>query len=146
MKQFNFFLMLALFVTTIIPATALGATCIPTQANDYCFGQTVDSGLVVCGNPGQPACGFDKLIQQVQVAINFLIFRIAAPLAAVMFAYAGYLYVTNRGNEGQINEAHEIFWNVFIGLVVALAAWLTINFILVFFLGASSPFNFLTTT
>lgn len=98
------------------------------------------TGLVVCTGPD---CDFNKLIEQVQVVINFLIFQIAAPLAAIMFAYAGFLYVTNRGNESQIKEAHEIFWNVFIGLVIALAAWLTINFILTFFLGESSSFNLL---
>ncbi|OGZ07793.1 MAG: hypothetical protein A3D65_05695 [Candidatus Lloydbacteria bacterium RIFCSPHIGHO2_02_FULL_50_13] len=101
------------------------------------------AGIVVCGNTKEDACTFEKLIDQVQVVINFLIFMIAAPLAAVMFVYAGFLYVTNAGNESKIKEAHEIFWNVFIGLVIALAAWLTINFILVFFLGAGSEFNFL---
>lgn len=143
MQQLRFFLTLALLTAIVIPTMALGAACIPTQANDYCFGQTVDSGLVVCGTTASNPCTFDKLIEQVRVVINFLIFKIAAPLAAVMFAYAGYLYVTNRGNESQIKEAHEIFWNVFIGLVIALAAWLTINFILTFFLGADSVFNFL---
>ncbi len=103
-----------------------------------------DKGIVVCGNVAGDECTFDDLIEQIQVVINYLIFRIAAPLAAVMFAYAGYLYVTNKGNESQITQAHEVFWNVFIGFVIALAAWLTINFILVFFLGADSPFNFLT--
>lgn len=101
------------------------------------------SGLVVCGNVSGEQCTFDDLIKQVQVVIDFLIFKIAAPLAAVMFAYAGFLYVTNRGNESQVKQAHEIFWNVFIGLVVALAAWLIISFILTFFLGEGSKFNFL---
>ncbi len=116
---------LALLLGGVVPLTAVA-----TQ-----------SGLVVCSGTD---CTFDKLIEQVQVVITFLIFKIAAPLAAVMFAYAGFLYVTNAGNESRIKEAHEIFWNVFIGLVIALAAWLLINFILVFFLGAASPFNFLT--
>ena len=102
------------------------------------------TGLVVCGNVVTDPCTFDKLIEQVRVVINFLIFQVAAPLAAVMFAYAGFVYVTNRGSESQIKQAHEIFGNVFIGLVIALSAWLVINFILVFFLGAASPFSFLT--
>ncbi|MEK7118693.1 MAG: hypothetical protein AAB869_03720 [Patescibacteria group bacterium] len=101
------------------------------------------SGLVVCGNVAGEECTFAYFIDQVQVVINFLIFKIAAPLAAVMFAYAGFLYVTNRGNEGQIKEAHEIFWNVFLGLTLALSAWLIMSFILTFFLGASSQFNLL---
>lgn len=98
------------------------------------------TGLVVCSGPD---CDFNKFILQIQTVINFLIFSIAAPLAAIMFAYAGFLYVTNGGNESKIKEAHEIFWNVFIGLVIALAAWLTVNFILAFFLGSGSSFNLL---
>lgn len=88
-------------------------------------------------------CDFNDLVTLAQNVINFLIFNIAAPLAAVMFAYAGFLYVTNRGNEGQVKQAHEIFLYVFWGLVCALAAWITVNFILEFFLGSASQFNFL---
>ncbi|OGZ06194.1 MAG: hypothetical protein A3C93_05740 [Candidatus Lloydbacteria bacterium RIFCSPHIGHO2_02_FULL_54_17] len=119
-------MLLALFVGTIVPMVAFA---------------TSHTGLVVCNGPD---CDFNKLVLQVQKVINFLIISVAAPLSAVMFAYAGFLYVTNRGNESQISQAHEIFWNVFIGLVVALAAWLTVNFILVFFLDAE--FIFLTNT
>ena len=76
--------------------------------------------------------------------LNFLIFKIAAPLGAIMFAYAGFLYITNGGNESKIKQAHDVFLYVFIGLVVSLAAWLLMNFILEFFLGAGSSFNFLS--
>lgn len=99
------------------------------------------TGLIPCSGTD---CDFDDLVTLVKNVINFLLFKIAAPLAAVMFAYAGFLYLSNRGNEGQVKQAHEIFWYVFWGLVVALGAWILINFILTFFLGAASPFNFLT--
>ncbi len=89
-------------------------------------------------------CDFNDLITLAQNVINFLIFAIAGPLAALMFAYAGFLYVTNRGNEGQVKQAHEIFLYVFWGLVIALGAWVFVNFILEFLLGAGSGFNFLT--
>jgi hypothetical protein len=85
-------------------------------------------------------CDFNDLITLAQNVINFLIFKIASPLAAVMFAYAGFLYVTNRGNEGQVKQAHDIFWFVFWGLVVALAAWIMVNFVLTFFLDPSFIF------
>ena len=111
--------------------------------------QKTQSGLVVCGNgtaanAAAEQCTFEDLIKQAQVVIDFLIFKIAAPLAAVMFAYAGFLYVTNGGNESPFKEAHERLWNVFIGLIVALAAWLVVSFILSFFLGDGSAFNFLS--
>jgi hypothetical protein len=97
------------------------------------------SGLIPCGNaPGAgEACTFDDIIKLAQNVINFLIFKIASPIAAVMFAYAGFLWVTNAGNESKITQAKGIFWAVFIGFVVALAAWLTINMIVNFFLDSS---------
>lgn len=108
------------------------------------------SGLIPCGNvetaagvPTTERCDFNDFIQLAQNVIDFLIFKIAAPLAAVMFAYAGFLYLTNQGNESQVKKAHDIFWNVFIGLVVALAAWLVVNFVLEFFLGSGSIYNLL---
>jgi hypothetical protein len=78
-----------------------------------------------------------------QIVINFLIFKIAAPIAAVMFAYAGFLWLTNAGNESKITQAREVFWMVFWGLVIALAAWLTVNMIVTFFVGEDSSVNYL---
>lgn len=106
------------------------------------------SGLIPCGNDvtagrvtaGQE-CTYDDLIKLAQTVINFLIFGLAAPLGAIMFAYAGYLYITNGGNESQIKQAHDVFLSVFWGLIVALAAWLLINFIFQFLV--DSNLNFL---
>jgi hypothetical protein len=77
------------------------------------------------------------------IVINFLIFRIAAPIAAVMFAYAVFLCLTNAGNESKITQAREVFWMVFWGIVIALAAWLTVNMIVTFFVGEGSAVNYL---
>lgn len=85
-------------------------------------------------------CDFNDVITLAQNVINFLIFKIASPLAAIMFAYAGFLYITNQGNEGQVKQAHDIFWFVFWGLVVALGAWVTVNMILTFLLDPSFIF------
>jgi len=110
------------------------------------FAQTKNtSGLIPCGiatTPGSTVdetqqCTFPDLIILAQNVINFLIFKIASPLAAVMFAYAGFLYVTNAGNESRVSEAKGIFWAVFWGFVVVLAAWLTVNLIVTFFLDPS---------
>src|SRR4051812_12870298 len=107
----------------------------------FALAQKTVSGLIPCGNvevapPGSTgpggmvdpdeACGYEDLIALAQTVINFLIFGLAAPLAAIMFAYAGFLYVTNGGNESRIKEAHDIFLYVFWGLILALAAWLLV--------------------
>lgn len=126
---------------------AFSVALMPGLVSAQVSGSKTSSGLIPCGNvvtdgsvsAGQE-CTFDDLILLAQNVINFLIFKIGAPIAAVMFAYAGFLWVTNAGNEGQITQAKGLFWAVFIGFVVMLAAWLTINMIVTFFLGPTYSF------
>ncbi len=75
-------------------------------------------------------CDFDTLIQLVENVINFLLFYFATPLAAIIFAYAGFLYIFSSANEHNKSHAKAIVGKVFIGYVIALAAWLLINTIL----------------
>lgn len=110
------------------------------------------SGLIPCGNTANTngagvtsPCTFEDLIILAKNVIEFLIFKIAAPLAALMFAYAGYLMLTNNGNEGKVTQARSIFLYVFIGLIVAMAAWLTVSAILDFFDVPSAYRLFMTT-
>ncbi len=85
------------------------------------------AGLVPCqGAADCNICTFGSLIQNI---INFAI-GLSIPLAAVMFAYAGWLYFSNRENMAQIEKAHSIFRTVFIGFCIALAAWLIIQTVL----------------
>lgn len=124
MKYFTIFLGVFLLFALVLPSIGYAKTT---------------SGLIPCGNAAGAgeACTFDDLIILAQNVINFLIFKIASPIAAVMFVYAGFLWVTNGGNESQITQAKGIFWAVFWGFVIALAAWLTINMVVNFFLDPS---------
>lgn len=136
MKNLLFAIILpVMFVLVFSPGVSLAQSSIIP-----CGFDTDGSGTV----SGAEQCTFDNLITLAQNVINFLIFMIAAPIAAVMFAYAGFLMVTNQGNESQVNQAKGIFTNVLIGFVIALAAWLLVNYVLVFFLGDNSKFNLLT--
>lgn len=82
--------------------------------------------------PGCPktGCGFNELLKLVNKVIHFILFDLAMPIAAIMFAYAGFLLLTSGGNPETKNKAKKIFWNVFIGFVIALAAWLIVKTIL----------------
>jgi hypothetical protein len=73
-----------------------------------------------------PDCDFNHLVLLVQRVINFLIFTLAFPISALMFAYAGILMLTAGGKEGQIKKAKSVFMGVAIGLVLMLAAWLIV--------------------
>ncbi|HNW71788.1 MAG TPA: pilin [Candidatus Paceibacterota bacterium] len=75
-------------------------------------------------------CGFKELVDVVNKVINYVLFVLAIPIAAIMFAYAGILLITSGGEPSKRTKAKSIFVNVGIGLVVAAAAWLIINTIL----------------
>lgn len=84
-------------------------------------------GLIPCGGAGEPLCTFNFFIQLIRNVINFLLVSIAIPLAMILFAYAGWLYMSAGGDPGKISQGHQIFRNVVVGLVLALAAWLIVN-------------------
>ncbi len=71
-------------------------------------------------------CNWAYLLALANNILQFLVF-LAVPIAAICFAYAGWLYLSAMGNSGQISRAHSIFLNVFIGLVIVLVAWLVVD-------------------
>lgn len=71
-------------------------------------------------------CNFNSLIGLVNRIVNFLVFVIALPLAAVMFAFAGFKLITSGGGESSAH-AKEIFFNTVIGLIIALMSWLIVH-------------------
>lgn len=85
-------------------------------------------GLVPCDGAD---CNFGKFVELINNIIDFLIKAVALPVSAILFAWAGFLYLTAAGNGSQISKAHGIFKNVFVGLILTLAAWLIINLVTV---------------
>lgn len=75
-------------------------------------------------------CSFQKLIQLFNNVIYFLLFTIATPFAAIVFAYAGWLYMTAGDNPGNKGKAKTIFKKMLIGYTVALGAYLIVKVIM----------------
>ncbi|KKQ35666.1 MAG: hypothetical protein US50_C0008G0007 [Candidatus Nomurabacteria bacterium GW2011_GWB1_37_5] len=75
-------------------------------------------------------CGWNELITLTDNIINFLLFKLTLPIAAVAFAYAGYLYMTSGGSEKVRGKAKDVFLNVFYGLMIAVAAFVIVKAIL----------------
>lgn len=85
-------------------------------------------GLVPCNTA--ETCDFNALLALVNNVINYMIL-LTVPIAAIMFAYAGFLLVTSGGESASAKtKAKSIFWNAVIGLIIALAAWLIVKLIL----------------
>lgn len=90
------------------------------------FALAETGGLVPCTGPDCTMCDLATLVQKI---INLLV-TISVSIAAVLFAYAGIMYVFAGGDPGKIKSAHSIFFDVFIGLVIILSAWLIVNLIM----------------
>ncbi len=116
---------LALFAVSMLPLVA--------------FGQ----GLVPCDGTRVNPCTFEMFITLIQNVLKYLIYTIATPIAAIMFAYAGYLYMTAGDEMGNIKKAHDIFISVLWGFGVMLIAWALVWFIITFFTGDNSEYNLL---
>jgi hypothetical protein len=83
------------------------------------------------GEPGLVACtGLDcnwcSLVQTIQRLINFAIF-LGTMCGAILFMWAGFLYITNGGSSENIGKAKRIFLAVLWGFVAILGGWLVID-------------------
>ncbi len=87
-------------------------------------------------------CDFTAFMTLIDTVIKFILFNMAVPIAAIMFAYAGFLMVTSGGSTESRTKAKSIFTNAALGLIFAAAAWLIIKTILLI-LGYKGPW-FLT--
>jgi hypothetical protein len=86
---------------------------------------SVTKQLVPCNGPD---CTFNSLVQLANNIIDFIVY-ISVPVSAIMFAYAGWLYITSS-TSGNIEKAHKIFVSVGLGLLFILGAWLIVKAIL----------------
>lgn len=85
--------------------------------------QAGQPGLVPCTGVN---CDFNDLISLVQNIINWII-QVSTVVAAVLFAYGGFLYMTGGSKPANINKAHDIFKKTAIGFIIILTAWIVVN-------------------
>lgn len=82
--------------------------------------------IVACS--GARDCNLLKL-GETFVNLTVELVKIAFSLAAIAFAYAGFLYLTSNGNQSQISKAHGIFINVLIGLSIAILSYVIVELV-----------------
>jgi len=98
------------------------------------FAQFPDK-IVPCTGVDCDICHIGQLAQNV---LNAGIY-IAVFLSAILFAYAGWQYITAGGEPGKATEAKKIFWTVGVGLVLILAAWLIVDVIMKLMVKSGAP-------
>lgn len=116
----------ALAIVFLLIAPAIAFAQIPT--------------IVPCNGTDCKLCHIAQLAQN---ALNAGIY-IAVFLSAILFAYAGFTYITAGGDPGKAAGAKKIFWNVGAGLILILSAWLIVDFIMKMLVGESTilgPWN-----
>ncbi len=80
-------------------------------------------GLVPCSGGECQMCHIALLADRI---IDFLI-TITGILGAILFAFAGFLMVTARGNVSHVQKAKGVFLNVVVGFIILLASWLIVD-------------------
>lgn len=87
-------------------------------------------GLIPCDGSAEKPCDFNALMMLINKIISFILFALALPIAAIMFAYAGFLMVTSGGSAESKGKAKNIFTNAVFGIVIAAGSWLIVKTIL----------------
>ncbi len=126
MKNFNKKIWANLFIAMLIltafsPALALAQN--PPNQNRI----IPDCGIIVDGKINKE-CDYNDFLQLIKNIINWLIL-FSFPVAALVFAWAGFKYMTT-GISDQKSAAKSMLVKVFIGFVIILASWLIVNTIL----------------
>jgi len=124
--------------------TRIGDTRFKTSAkettNDIILSEEIKAlgnGLIPCGTKKDPKtgvvlepCTYKHLFDLINNVVNFILYFLAIPIAAIMFAYAGFLYLSSQGDTSKVSKATGIFGDVAMGLIYIAAAWLIIKTVL----------------
>ncbi|OGI82227.1 hypothetical protein A3I95_00635 [Candidatus Nomurabacteria bacterium RIFCSPLOWO2_02_FULL_44_12] len=116
----KFLISIFIFFLLISPALSLA------QGNE-------GTGLIPCGTLVDASgkvtnsCGFGDFMKLINWVIDFILKKLALPIAAIMFVYAGFLMVTGGGSTEAAGKARKIFTSTALGLILAAAAWVIVK-------------------
>jgi TRAP-type C4-dicarboxylate transport system permease small subunit len=82
--------------------------------------------LVTCEGPD---CTYENFIQMIKNVLLFLV-QIGIAFSALVFVYAGWLYLSSAGDTAKVTKAHEMFTKMITGLLFALGAYLIVELII----------------
>jgi len=91
------------------------------------FSQAWAAGLVPCGGEGQPECQPCHLFVMLNNIIQFVFLKLIPPLAGLLIAIGGGMFLLAGGNPSTINQAKSLLMAVVIGLVIIYGCWLILG-------------------
>jgi hypothetical protein len=124
-KRFKSLFLLAVIFSVIITGLSFSEASAATPTTN----ELASFRLVPPCTGGKGECTWTDFIKLLDNFLKFSVL-IAVPIAAIVFMYAGFLYLTARGNAGQISKASQLFINVAIGFIVVMGSFLFIRYIL----------------
>jgi len=143
LKLFQKFLFLFIFLSILMPNFVVASgTYNVGGLGDVCY-----DGLVPCGKcvtvggsiqqppsedagkcSGEPnyfiPCTLCHAFIIIHDGVNFFIFSIILPIAALMIVVGGVLYITGGNNQNRIQWANSVFYNTFLGLIIIFGAFI----------------------
>lgn len=120
-NTFKFFIFVFVFIVLTSVSSTAEADIVPCKGLD-------------CLSYG--FCGFGMLGKNV---IDFMLYTLAMPIAAIMIVYGGIMMMIAGGNESRFTQGKSAATAAVIGLVIALLAWLIIDTIIKVTTGGSGP-------
>lgn len=103
------------------------------------FSQALAAGLVPCGGRGEPPCQLCHFFVLFDNIFRFVLFTIVPPLAVLMLAIGGFMYIFaylspgealpggGKGGPNLLAQAKRLISSVIFGLLIIFAAWLVVN-------------------
>jgi hypothetical protein len=73
-------------------------------------------------------CEFCHIFLLVHNVYDFLVLIIVPPIAVVLIAIGGFMWLTAGGNEGRVKKGHSMILSVIIGLIIVYVSWLVLSF------------------
>ena len=117
----NFFIIWLVIIVLILPILAIAQTPNPSPTgvpNPTPAGGGYKSGPIVIVNPFKA----NTIQELIKTIIDDILIPIGAVVAVVMIMYAGFLFVTARGDSGQITKAKDALLYAVIGAAILLGA------------------------
>lgn len=90
------------------------------------------AGLVPCGGEDEAPCTLCHIFLLLDNILNFLFFTIVPPLAILMIAIGGAMFLFSSGNPKLLGQGKEVLKATLIGLFIIYGSWVLVK---LFFLG-----------
>ncbi len=81
--------------------------------------------MIVCDGGWSDKCTFADLVELIRVLFNDAVL-LSTLVVVILFIYAGFILLTSGGNTAKWTQAKGILWNILLGYIWILVAWVIV--------------------